>query len=101
MTSYNVQNFFFSLLPELAKKPWDSALQLLLGGVMLFTMAFKAGPYFGCGPGNADGTNGALACMSGSMPLTIQIVMVICIALASLCWGRAVKLLETRSASQK
>lgn len=80
----------------LAERPWNSRLQLLLGGLMVYFMGTFAGPYYGCGPGNSSLTNNVFSCDDGSLPWHYKLMVVACIGFASLCWGRAVSLLESR-----
>lgn len=84
-------------LDECKERPWNSVLQLVLGGVMIFVIAIFAGPHYGCGPGNADAGGGVFTCRDGAIGLSYKSLIILCIVLASLCWGRAVSLLESRS----
>lgn len=78
---------------ELKKHPWHSAFQLGLGGLMIFILAVVVGPHYTCGAGNV---NNAFSCTNGSTSLDYKAVILLCILAASLCWGRAVSLLEER-----
>lgn len=86
---------------EFQRKPWHSPLQLLVGGLIIYAIALYAGPYYGCGAGNSDPKNGVFACMAGEMPAVNKALIVVYISLASLCWGKAVSLLEGRAALPK
>ncbi len=83
-----------NILEELSKKPWNSPLQLVLGGVMIFLIGFLAGPYYGCGTGNFRIGQGAFQCVTGTPDMAAKILIVACIGLASLCWGRAMSLAD-------
>lgn len=87
-----------NLLQQLQIKPWFSPLQLGLGGLMIFFLALYLGPYYGCGPGNQSASGNAFSCATGSMSMECKVAIVACIAFASLCWGRAMSLLERAGA---
>lgn len=89
------------IVRELKRKPWQSPFQLLLGGLAIYVIALYAGPFYGCGPGNGDPRGGVFACLAGEMSAINKALIVIYITLASLCWGKAVTLLEGRSATSK
>lgn len=86
---------------ELKRKPWQSPFQLLIGGFVIYAIALYAGPYYGCGPGNSDPKSGVFACLSGEMASVNKTLIVVYITLASLCWGKAVSLLEGRTVVPK
>lgn len=88
------------LLNELNEQPWNSPLQLALGGLLIFLMAIMAGPHYGCGPGNI-GSSGVFSCADGAMPALYKFLIISCMVAASLCWGRAVSLLETRATEEE
>ncbi len=90
-----------NLIEELKARPWDSMLQLIVGGIAIFLFAMFAGSYYGCGPGNSNVSAGAFTCYSGAMSPLYKFLIVACIALASLCWGRAVSLLEARPVGEE
>lgn len=89
------------LTREFKRKPWHSPVQLLIGGLIIYGIALYAGPYYGCGPGNSDPKNGVFACLAGEMSAVNKALIVVYISLASLCWGKAVSLLEGRAALPK
>lgn len=86
---------------ELKRKPWQSPFQLLVGGLIIYCIALYAGPFYGCGPGNSDPKNGVFSCLAGEMPAVNKALIIVYITFASLCWGKAVSLLERRSAVPK
>lgn len=86
---------------ELKRKPWLSPFQLLLGGLAIYAIALYAGPFYGCGPGNSDPKGGVFACLVGEMSIINKALIIVYITLASLCWGKAVSLLEGRAAVPK
>lgn len=61
---------------------------------MIFLIALIAGPYYGCGAGNFNLAQGAFSCIDGSTTLWSKTMIILCIAMSSLCWGRAVSLYE-------
>lgn len=77
--------------------PWNSALQLFLGGMLIYGIAVFAGPHYGCGAGNSNTPAGVFTCNYGTMSLLYKVMIVACIVAASLCWGRAMSLLDGRS----
>lgn len=81
------------IFSEMKKHPWHSSFQLGIGGLMIFTLAVIVGPHYGCGPGNI---NNAFSCTDGPTSLDYKAVIMLCILVSSLCWGRAVSLLEQR-----
>lgn len=81
---------------ELKAKIWNSPLQLTVAGLVLYYVAMVMGSGYACGPGNSDIAQGVFVCSYNSMPGVYQFAIVIGIALASLCLGRAVSLLEKR-----
>jgi hypothetical protein len=81
---------------ELKKKIWNSPLQLMVAGLILYYVAMVLGSGYACGPGNSDITEGVFTCTYNKMPVIYQVGIVMGIALASLCLGRAVSLLEKR-----
>lgn len=83
-------------LNEFKAQPWNSALQLFLGGMLIYMIAIFGGSYYGCGPGNSNLSAGAFSCNSGVMSTEFKVLMVITILGASLCWGRAMSLIEGR-----
>lgn len=84
-----------NLIFEMKKRPWNSILQLGIGGLMIFLIAFIAGPYYGCGGGNVNLSQGVFSCVDGSTTtLASKALIIFCIAISSLCWGRAVSLYE-------
>lgn len=85
-----------TLINELSLRPWNSMLQLLVGGIAVFIFAMFAGSYYGCGPGNSEVGAGVFTCQSGVMSPLYKFLIVLCIAFSSTCWGRAVSLLEAR-----
>lgn len=91
-----MNKFWQFILVELAHKPTDSYVQMLLGGLLGFTCAFALGPYYGCGPHNYDLGQGAMSCLAGSMSLEMKAIILLCIVFASVCCGRAMSLLQKR-----
>ena len=83
-------------MAELKKKVWNSSLQLVAGGLVLYYVAMVLGSGYACGPGNSDITQGVFKCTYNDMPTIYQLAIVIGIVLASLCLGRAVSLIERR-----
>ncbi len=83
------------LTAELKKKIWNSPLQLLLGTVVLYFVAVVLGSGYACGPGNSDYlSRGAFTCFNGEMQLLYKLLIVSGIVLSSLCFGRAISVLE-------
>lgn len=80
------------LIKEFKARPWNSRLQLIIGGVLMYLLAVFAGPQFGCGAGLVDYSQGSFSCRGAAMPLDAKIKIVAVIAFASLCWGRAMSL---------
>lgn len=89
------------VVSELKRKPWQSPFQLLIGGLIIYCIALYAGPFYGCGAGNSDAKNGVFSCLAGEMSAINKALIVVYITLASLCWGKAVSLLERRSVVPK
>lgn len=81
-----------TLLKELKAKPWNSKTQLIVGGAIIYSLAVFVGPYFGCGAGATDLTQGSFTCKGGDMPWAVKLQIAGVIAFASLCWGRAMSL---------
>ena len=83
-----------NLIQEMKKHPWNSVLQLGIGGLMIFLIAFIAGPYYGCGGGNVNLAQGVFSCVDGSTTFSSKVLIIFCISVSSLCWGRAMSLYE-------
>jgi hypothetical protein len=81
---------------ELKLKVWDSPLQMVVAGLVLYYIAMVFGSAYACGPGNSDVTRGVFRCSYGEMAAYYKLLIVLGIAVASLCMGRAVSLLEKR-----
>lgn len=81
---------------ELKKRVWDSPLQLLVAGIILYYVAMVLGTGYACGPGNSDVTRGIFRCSYSEMQMIYKVFIVIGIGMASLCLGRAVSVLEKR-----
>ncbi|MEX1032131.1 MAG: hypothetical protein WDZ30_02100 [Cellvibrionaceae bacterium] len=84
---------------EFQKKPWNSILQLALGGMALYVFTITAGPAYGCGPDNTQLVHGVFICARGELQDSYKVLMLVGIVLASLCWGRAASLYEKRRRS--
>lgn len=84
----------FLVLKELRARPWQSVLQLTLGGIAIYILTITVGPEAACGNGMVDSV---FACHNGAMAFTAKAKIVAGIGLAALCWGRAMSLLEQRS----
>lgn len=91
-----MQKYLSMAAAELKKKAWDSILQLVFGGALIYLITVIAGPVYGCGSGNTDLIAGIFGCERGEMHPAYQYLMVGGIVLASLCWGRAASLYEKR-----
>lgn len=85
------------LLSELRKKCWNSPLQLMVAGLLLYYLAMAFAPAYICGPSNSDISKGVFRCLYGEMSVLSKLIIISGIALASLCLGRAVSLAEKRS----
>jgi hypothetical protein len=81
---------------ELKKKVWNSWLQLVVAGILLYYVAMVLGSAYACGPGNSDVTRGVFQCSYGDMQPLYKVLIVFGIAAASLCLGRAISLVEKR-----
>lgn len=81
---------------ELKKKIWNSPLQLLACGFLLFYVAMVLGSGYACGPGNTDLARGVFRCTFGEMQVLEKLLILTGMAAASLCLGRAVSLFEKR-----
>lgn len=91
-----MERFLSALGTELRKKAWNSILQLVLGGSLIYLMTVIAGPTYGCGTGNAQLMEGMFQCSHGEMQPVFKVLIIGGIVLASLCWGRAASLYEQR-----
>lgn len=89
-----MQRILYLLFCELNKKIWNSPLQLMVSGMLLFYMAMVLGSAYACGPGNSDPTQSVFRCSYGEMEASAKALILAGIAVASLCLGRAVSLLE-------
>lgn len=85
---------------ELNKKAWNSILQLILGGSLIYLMSVTVGPSYGCGTGNTQLMEGMFQCSHGEMQSSYKILIIGGIVLASLCWGRAASLYEKRRGTE-
>lgn len=88
-------------IQEFQAKPWNSRLQLFIGGLLIYLLALYFGPHYGCGPGGTDYGTSSFSCRGGEMASSVKLLMIGVIALASLCWGRAMQLHEKRSNSSQ
>lgn len=88
--------FFDMLTGELKRTLWNSPLQLLIAGMLMYYVAMVMGSAYACGPGNSDVTRGVFRCSYGEMEASAKTLIVLGIGVASLCLGRAVSLLEKR-----
>lgn len=88
--------FLIVLNVEFSKKPWNSILQLVLGGAAIYLITVTAGPSYGCGAGNTQLMEGMFDCVRGEMQAAHKFLIVGGVVVASLCWGRAASLYEKR-----
>ena len=79
---------------EFSKSFHNSALQLFLLALVIYGFTCFAGPTLVCGAGNTHIDHKVFQCASGDMSHFQQLVLLAGIALASLCAGRAMSLLQ-------
>jgi hypothetical protein len=95
-----VQKFLSLVAAELKKKAWNSILQLVFGGALIYLITVIAGPVYGCGSDNTALMGGMFSCARGEMHPAYKYLMIGGIILASLCWGRAARLYELRRSAE-
>lgn len=96
LVEVKVDRIFYLLSGELKQKLWNSPLQLLVAGMLMYYVAMVMGSGYACGPGNSDVTRGVFRCSIGEMATIAKVLIVLGIGVASLFLGRAVSLLEKR-----
>lgn len=84
---------------EFNKSFYNSSLQLFLLAIVVYGFTCFAGPLMACGAGNTNVDYKVFECANGDMLLAHKLMLLAGIALASLCAGRAMSLIQ-KSASQ-